>query len=75
LTVEESELRYRFVALGNADLEKMGKIRGMGAEFSSLLLDLLPEGPGKERVLFQLWEVVLAANGEVGLGASRKRGM
>jgi hypothetical protein len=75
LTVEESEMRYRYVALGNADLEKMGKIRGMGAEFNALLLDLLPEGPGKEMVLRKLWEVVLEANGEIGMAASKKRGL
>lgn len=74
-TVDDIEMFFRYVTLGNFDLEKMGQVRAMGLEFSRVILDVVPEGDGKEEALKAVRVAVLQANSEIGFAASKRRGL
>lgn len=75
MTIEQVELFFRYVSLNPADLEMMGQVRAMGAEFSKVILDLVPDGPEREEALKLVKAATLWSNAAIGYAASIRRGL
>ena len=75
MTVEDVELFFRYVTLSQSGLETMGQVRAMGAEFSRVILDLVPPGPEREEALKAVKVATLWSNAAIGFDASKHRGI